>query len=257
MAPESARLKRGGPVARDERNGERRPRVMRGPRASALQVGACALAAAGLAALCAAVSAGAVPSGGAATLHVFAAASLSDAFEEIASEVERAHIGVRVRLNLAGSQQLATQIEQGAAADVFASADPIWIEYLEKRARIEGEAVVFARNRLVVILPRANPARIGRNDAEGLYQNGLIRTSNANGVPDSIKIFLGKQQQCFRFGVSVGCSPTDGAYFDNVALAIVDTEPAQLRVDLWQWINDTFPANESAGLPGKIGRAHV
>ena len=63
-------------------------------------------------------------------------------------------------------------------------------------------------------------------DFEPLVQQGLIRTSNASGIPDSIKIFLGKTQQCFRFGVSAGCAPTDGGYWDNVSLALVDGEPA-------------------------------
>lgn len=96
------------------------------------------------------------------TLSVFAAASLAGAFEELAGDFEHAHPGTTVRLNLAGSQQLATQIEQGAAADVFASADLHWMKYLEERTRIEGEPAVFARNQLVVIVPRTNPARIDR-----------------------------------------------------------------------------------------------
>jgi molybdate transport system substrate-binding protein len=117
----------------------------------------------------------------AATLQVFAAASLSDAFGEIAAAFERAHSGVKVQLNLAGSQQLAAQIEQGAAADVFASADPHWIEHLEKRGRIEGGATVFARNRLVVIVPRANPARIGR--LQDLARPGVKLVLGAEAVP--------------------------------------------------------------------------
>ena len=84
---------------------------------------------------------------------------------------------------------------------------------------------------------------------DGLEQQSMIRTSNANGVPDSIQIFLGKTIQCFRFGVSAGCSPTDGAYWDNVSLALVDGDPAALSVDIWNWINDTFPSSEAPGFP--------
>jgi len=61
------------------------------------------------------------------TLRVFAAASLADALGELAGAYEKTHVGIAVQLNLAGSQQLATQIEQGAAADVFASADQRWM----------------------------------------------------------------------------------------------------------------------------------
>lgn len=57
------------------------------------------------------------------TLTVFAAASLTGAFQEIAKDYEIAHPGVMVNLNFAGSQILRTQLEQGATADIFASAD--------------------------------------------------------------------------------------------------------------------------------------
>jgi molybdate transport system substrate-binding protein len=86
------------------------------------------------------------------TLRVFAAASLSDAFREIAAAYERAHPGQRVELNLAGSPTLRTQIEQGAPADVFASAD---LEHAQALAQagLLGPRRVFARNRLVVVVP--------------------------------------------------------------------------------------------------------
>lgn len=97
-----------------------------------------------------------------ATLSVFAAASLAGAFGEIARDFERAHAGVRVQLNLAGTQVLAAQIEQGAKADVFASADAQWMATLKEHGHLDGEPALFARNRLVVIVPRTNPARIGK-----------------------------------------------------------------------------------------------
>ena len=87
-------------------------------------------------------------------------------------------------------------------------------------------------------------------DFEQLVANGMVKTSNGNGLPDSIQIGVGKVQQCFRFNVSSGCSPTEGAYFDNISLALIDGQPAQLTASIWDWINDAFPANETAGLPG-------
>jgi molybdate transport system substrate-binding protein len=92
-------------------------------------------------------------------LTVFAAASLKDAFEAVAPVFERAHPGSKVRLNLAGSQELRTQIEQGARADVFASADLKHMATLEKAGLVERPAV-FARNEPVIVVPRGNPARI-------------------------------------------------------------------------------------------------
>jgi molybdate transport system substrate-binding protein len=97
-----------------------------------------------------------------ATLTVFAAASLTDAFEELGTMLQREHPGLEVRFNFAGSQQLAVQLEQGAQADVFASADQRWMSYLQERKLLGESPAVFAHNRLVVIVPRSNPARIGR-----------------------------------------------------------------------------------------------
>jgi molybdate transport system substrate-binding protein len=96
------------------------------------------------------------------TLTVFAAASLTDAFGEMAHRFETAHPGVKVRLSFAGSQQLAAQLAQGARADVFAPADRRWMDDARAHGRVDGEPRAFARNALAVIVPAANPARIGR-----------------------------------------------------------------------------------------------
>ncbi len=95
------------------------------------------------------------------TLSVFAAASLTEAFGDLARRLEQSHPGLAVRFNFAGSQQLAVQIEQGAAADVYASADQRWMDYAKDKNLLEGKARVFTRNRLILIVPRTNPARIG------------------------------------------------------------------------------------------------
>jgi molybdate transport system substrate-binding protein len=88
------------------------------------------------------------------TLAVFAAASLTNAFAEIAAAYEREHVGVAVTLNLASSQQLAQQLVQGAPADVFASASDGPMQLAEEAGRIAAASPqLFARNRLVVITP--------------------------------------------------------------------------------------------------------
>jgi molybdate transport system substrate-binding protein len=94
-------------------------------------------------------------------INVFAAASLTDAFRALGRRFEQGRSGATVQFNFAGSQQLALQMEEGAPADVFASADQRWMDYVKDKELIEGEAPVFARNRLVVIVPKTNPARIG------------------------------------------------------------------------------------------------
>ena len=90
------------------------------------------------------------------SLMVFAAASLAEAFGEIADAFERDHPGVTVNLNLAGSQRLRTQLEHGASADVFASADHIQMDRLMASGLVLGQPVPFTTNRLVVIVPNSN-----------------------------------------------------------------------------------------------------
>lgn len=97
--------------------------------------------------------------GARARVTVFAASSLTEAFAEIEREFERAHPGVDVSVTFAGSQVLRLQIEQGARADVFASANPSHIRALED-ARLIHDIERFALNELVVIVPPENPAKI-------------------------------------------------------------------------------------------------
>ncbi len=86
------------------------------------------------------------------TLEVFAASSLADAFADLEAGFERDNPGVDVRVTSAGSQVLRLQIEQGAGADVFASADEVHMRALVEAGEVEGERE-FARNTLVVIVP--------------------------------------------------------------------------------------------------------
>jgi molybdate transport system substrate-binding protein len=99
-------------------------------------------------------------SDGGATLMVFAAASLTDSFKEIGAVFQAAHAGTKVTFNFAGSQELRTQIEQGAKADVFASADTENLDPLKTANVLAGDPQVFAHNLLAVILPKANPANL-------------------------------------------------------------------------------------------------
>ncbi len=84
-------------------------------------------------------------------LVVFAAASLRDAFTAMRQEFERQHPSARVRFHFAGSQQLRTQLEHGASADVFASADSRQLSELRRTSRVS-PPVVFARNEPVLVV---------------------------------------------------------------------------------------------------------
>lgn len=99
---------------------------------------------------------------GSTTLTVFAAASLTEAFADLAEAYERQHTGVDVQLNFAGSQQLAQQLAQGAPADLFASANQRQMTVAVAAGRVEATAPqLFASNRLVIVAPADNPAGIG------------------------------------------------------------------------------------------------
>jgi molybdate transport system substrate-binding protein len=93
-------------------------------------------------------------------LTVFAAASLTDAFNQIKSDLEAAHPGLSINFNFAGSQALVTQIEQGAEADLFASANTTQMQAAVDAGLIDGDPAVFARNKLAIVVPADNPAGI-------------------------------------------------------------------------------------------------
>lgn len=89
------------------------------------------------------------------TLQVFAASSLAEAFEDLAVAFQARHPTITVQLTLAGSQALRLQIEQGADADVFASADERHMLALVELGDVE-TCDVFARSELVVIVPQGD-----------------------------------------------------------------------------------------------------
>jgi molybdate transport system substrate-binding protein len=94
------------------------------------------------------------------TLTVLAASSLQGAFTELGETFEDRHDGVVVRFAFAGSSDLAAQVEQGADADVFASADERTMDRLTGQDLV-GEPLLFATNTLMAVVPPGNPAGIG------------------------------------------------------------------------------------------------
>jgi len=91
----------------------------------------------------------------AARITVYAAASLTDAFTELGKAFDR-QTNHTTTFQFAGSQVLRTQLERGAPADVFASANEQQFEPLVKAGHVQ-DGVTFARNRLVIVTPRRNP----------------------------------------------------------------------------------------------------
>lgn len=97
--------------------------------------------------------------GDADTLTVLAASSLTETFTELADTFEDEHPGVEVRLAFDSSATLATQVLEGAPADVLATADEQTMESVVA-AGATTERAVFASNRLVLVVPAANPADV-------------------------------------------------------------------------------------------------
>ena len=106
------------------------------------------------------------------TINVFAAASLKEAFTTIATSFEKSHDGIRVNLNFGGSQMLAAQINGGAPADVFASADQ---RNLSQVKYIADSRRIFAQNRLQIIL---------RSDLQGILSPRDLRQAGTIVIAD-------------------------------------------------------------------------
>jgi molybdate transport system substrate-binding protein len=102
-------------------------------------------------------SASGKPSG---TLVVFAATSLTDAFNKIGAQFEKAHPGVTVKFNYNGSSSLATSINQGAPADLFASAAPANMKTVTDAGNASGTPQIFTRNTAEIMVESGNPMHI-------------------------------------------------------------------------------------------------
>jgi molybdate transport system substrate-binding protein len=87
-------------------------------------------------------------------ITVFAAASLTESFTQIGKDLEAEYAGLKVTFNFAGSSALATQINQGAPADVFASAASANMKAVTDAGNAEGTPSTFAKNQLVIAVPK-------------------------------------------------------------------------------------------------------
>jgi len=158
-------------------------------------------------------------------LTVYAAASLTDAFSEIGTAFEAAHPGVDVRFNFAGSQNLRTQLEQGAAADVFASANVTEMETLIEDGLVgPGSAEVFATNRLVIAVPDGNPADI--RSPHDLSRPGVKLILAAEEVPAGqyAQRVLGQLDALYGGGYLQLVTSNVVSYEDNVRTVLTKVE---------------------------------
>ncbi|MCI0633667.1 MAG: molybdate ABC transporter substrate-binding protein [Actinobacteria bacterium] len=114
-------------------------------------------------------------------LTVSAAASLTDAFTEIGDAFEARHEALTVTFNFGPSDGLATQINEGAPVDVFASASGTWMDAVQEEGPGVSGRADFARNRLAIVVPTDNPA--GIEDISDLTEDDLQLVIAAEGVP--------------------------------------------------------------------------
>ncbi|MBM4191630.1 MAG: molybdate ABC transporter substrate-binding protein [Gammaproteobacteria bacterium] len=113
---------------------------------------------------------------------VFAAVSLTDVLQDASAEFTR-RTGIEVRHSFASSAQLARQIESGARADVFVSADQKWMDELRNAGQVDSQSERHvARNRLVVIQPVSTP-RIDRHNWLSVVERGGLVTGDPEYVP--------------------------------------------------------------------------
>ncbi len=116
------------------------------------------------------------------TLTVFAAASLSGAFNETIADYEALHPNVNIMPQYAGTQVLVTQVQQGASADVFASASTSYMNTLVKGGYMVNSTVAnFTENKLALIVPTSNPANI--SSLSDLNKSGIKIVICAPSVP--------------------------------------------------------------------------
>jgi molybdate transport system substrate-binding protein len=141
-------------------------------------------------------------------INVFAASSLTDAFNEIAKSFEKANPDADVAFNFAGSSALRTQIEEGAPADVFASANTDHMDALV-HAKLANAPELFVHNSLTIITPKDNPA--GIQSLADLKEPGIKLVLAAEEVPVG-----GYARDMLK---KVEADPTFGAGFSDAVLA--------------------------------------
>ena len=154
------------------------------------------------------------------TLTILAASSLTDAFGELANTFEEQNEGVEVKQSLGASSDLLAQIQQGAPADVFASAAEEEMDTAEKDGLVSGTPRVFVKNREVIMVPRDNPANI--NSLEDMAKPNIKLVLAAKDVPaaDYALEILGKANKEY------------GADFEDDVLSNVVSGEADVRASV-------------------------
>ena len=156
-------------------------------------------------------------------LTVFAAASLTDAMKDVSAAWQKAGHPA-LRLSFGASSTLARQIDQGAPANVFASADTKWMAYLAERHELaEGTTIELLGNELVLVVPASNPDNFAI--AQGLDVAALLGRDGrlATGDPAHVPVGLYAEQALRKLGLWEAVAP-HLARTDDVRAALLLVE---------------------------------
>jgi molybdate transport system substrate-binding protein len=188
-------------------------------------------------------------------ITVFAAASLTEAFTRLGKDFEATNPGATVTFNFAGSSALAQQINQGAPADVFASAAPANMAQVTDSGMVTARPVVFARNTLQIAVPAGNPGKVtgladfGRAELKialcaervpcGAAARKVLDTAGVKAAPDTLeqdvkaaltKVSLGEVDAAlvYRTDVRAAGDKVEGIRFPEADTAVNDYPIAAL-----------------------------
>ncbi len=164
-------------------------------------------------------------------LHVYAASSMTNAVGDLATQFEKNHQDVKVTPVYASSSSLARQIENGAPADVFISANEKWVSYLKDKKIIAADHVdLLATNKLVLIEPKGDDAKFDLSDASAwvdALQGTRLAIGNTQAVPAGI---YGKETlEALKVWPEVEkhTAPTNNV---RIALALVERSESKLGI---------------------------
>jgi molybdate transport system substrate-binding protein len=176
------------------------------------------------------------------TLTVFAAASLTDVFTDLAERLEEDNPSLDVQISFAGSSALAGQLEQGAPADVFASADEAQMTRLEDDGQVD-DADVFARNPLMLAVPVDNP-------------QGIVLPEGGAGIPSLTELITADmtvascapEVPCGAAATEVldaaGLSDAPDTYEDDVRAVLTKVQLGEVDAGL-VYVSDVHSAGDS------------
>jgi molybdate transport system substrate-binding protein len=154
------------------------------------------------------------------TLTILAASSLTDAFGQLGDTFEKQNPGTTVKASFDASSDLLAQIQQGAPADVFASAAEEEMNTAEKDGLLSGKPEVFVKNREIIMVPKDNPANI--NSLEDMAKPDIKLVLAAKDVPaaDYAVELLGKANKEY------------GPNFEDHVLSNVVSREADVRASV-------------------------